>query len=50
MFYENVSWDGNIKKNNLRRYTNCRHCIPVDLILKHKQKGSRLGRVRNIIN
>jgi hypothetical protein len=38
MFYENVTWDGNIKKK-LERYTNCKHCIAVDLILKHKQKG-----------
>ena len=30
-------------------YTNWKHCIAVDLILKHNQKGSRLGRVRYII-
>jgi hypothetical protein len=28
---------------------NCKHCIAVDLILKHNQKGTMLGRVRYII-
>jgi hypothetical protein len=43
MFYENVTWDGNIKKK-LERYTNCKHCIAVDLILKHKHMiGRRLN-------
>ena len=45
MLYENVPWDGNIKKK-LGRYTICKHCIAVDLILKHNQKGSMLGRVK----
>jgi hypothetical protein len=44
LFYENVAWDGNIKKT-LGRYTNGKHCLAVDLILKHNQKGSRFGRV-----
>jgi hypothetical protein len=35
MFYENVSWDGHIKKEKIGRYTNCNHCIAVDLISKH---------------
>ena len=46
--YENVPWDGNIKKKFKTIY-NCKHCITVDLILKHNQKGSMLGRVRYII-
>jgi hypothetical protein len=33
----------------LRQYTNSKHFIAVDLILKHNRKGSRLGRVRYII-
>jgi len=32
MFYENVSWDGDIKKN-LERYTNCKHCFDFGLSL-----------------
>jgi hypothetical protein len=44
MFYEHVTWDGIIKKT-----FRTKHCIIVDLILKHNQKGSRLGRVRYII-
>jgi hypothetical protein len=39
MFYENVSWDGNIKKEKIGRYISCKHCIAVDLISKHNQKG-----------
>ena len=46
MFYENVSWDGHIKKEKIGRYTNCNHCIAVDLISKHNQKGTMLGRVK----
>jgi hypothetical protein len=42
---ENVTWDGNIKKK-IRTIYNCKHCIAVDLILKHNQKGSMLGRVK----
>ena len=45
MCYGNASWDVDIK-NNLGRYTNWKHCIVIDLILKHNQKGSRLGRIR----
>ena len=48
LFYENVTWDGNIK-NKIRTIYNCKHCIAVDLILKYNQKGSMLGRVRYII-
>ena len=48
MFYENVTWDGYIKKK-LGRYTNCIQCIAVVLILKHNQNGSRLVWVRYII-
>jgi hypothetical protein len=33
LFYENVTWDGNIK-NKIRTIYNCKHCIAVDLILK----------------
>ena len=45
MCYENVTWDGNIKKQNRTIY-NCKHCIAVDLILKHNQKDTMLGRVK----
>jgi hypothetical protein len=38
-----------ILRTKLGQYTNCKHCIAVDLILKHNQKGSMLGRVRYII-
>jgi hypothetical protein len=38
-----------ILRKKLGRYTNCQYCIAVDLILKHNQKGSMLGRVRYII-
>jgi len=38
-----------IIRQKLGQYTNCKHCIAVDLILKHNQKGSLLGRVRYII-
>ena len=38
-----------IIRKKLRRYTNCKHGIAVDLILKHNQKGTMLGRVRYII-
>jgi hypothetical protein len=31
MIYKNVTWDG----NNLGSYTNCKHCIAVDLILRY---------------
>ena len=48
MIYENVLWDGNIKKN-VGRYTNCKHFIAIDMILKHSLTGSRLGRVIYII-
>jgi hypothetical protein len=48
MFYGNVTWDGNIKIK-IGRYTNCNHYIAVELILKHKQKGLRFGRVSYII-
>jgi hypothetical protein len=37
-----------ILRKNLGRYTNCKHCIAVDLILK-QPKGPVLGRVRYII-
>jgi hypothetical protein len=37
-----MGWNINKK---LGRYTNCKHCIEVDLILMHNQKGLRLGRV-----
>jgi len=40
MFYENVTWDG-ICRQTLGRYTNCKYCIAIDLILKHNQKGSK---------
>jgi hypothetical protein len=42
LFYENITWDENIKGEKLGQYTNCKHCIAVDLILKYNQKG--LGR------
>jgi hypothetical protein len=45
LFYENVTWDGNIKKK-IRTIYNCKHCIAVDLIIKHNQKGTMLGRVK----
>ena len=35
VFYENVTWDKNIKEK-IRTIYNCKHCIAVDLILKHK--------------
>ena len=38
-----------VLRKNLGRYTNCKHCIAVDLIFKHNQKDSKLGRVRYII-
>jgi hypothetical protein len=38
LFYETVTWDGSIKKK-IRTIYNCKHCIAVDLILKHNQKG-----------
>jgi hypothetical protein len=41
---ENVTWDGNIKKK-IRTINNCKHCIAVDLILKHNRKGTMLGGV-----
>ena len=44
----NMGWEYILRKQ-LGRYTNWRHCIAVDLILKHNHKGSRLGRVRYII-
>ena len=48
LFYENVTWDRNIKKN-MTIYKLIKHCIAVDLILKHNKKGSMLGRVGYII-
>ena len=47
-FYENVTWDGYIKKK-IRTIYNCKHCIAVDLILKHNQTGTMLGRVRYML-
>jgi len=38
-----------ILRKKLGRYSKCKHCIAVDLILKHNQRGYRLGRVRHII-
>ena len=38
-----------ILRKKIGRYTNCKHCIAVDLLLNHNQKGSRWGRVRYII-
>ena len=38
----------NIKKK-IGRYTNCKHCLAIDLILKHNQKVTMLGRDRYII-
>ena len=35
-------------RKKLGRYTNCKHCIAIDLILKHNQKVTMLGRVRYI--
>ena len=46
IFYENVTWDGNIK-NKIRTIYNCKHCIAVDPILKHNQTGTMLVRVRS---
>jgi hypothetical protein len=48
LFYENVTWDGNIKKQ-IRTIYNYKHCIAVDLILKHNQTGTMLGRVRYML-
>jgi len=45
MFYENVTWDGNIKKT-IRTIYICKHCIAIDLIFKHNQKDAMLGRVQ----
>jgi hypothetical protein len=47
LFYENVAWNGNIK-NKIRTIYNCKHCI-ADLILKHNQNGTMLGRVKNYL-
>jgi hypothetical protein len=44
--WSNMGWNINKK---LGRYTNCKYCIEVDLILMYNQKGSRLGRVWYII-
>ena len=44
MFHEKVTWDGNIKKT-IRTIYNYKHCIAVDMILKHNQTGTMLGRV-----
>ena len=33
-----------ISRKKLERYTNCKHCIVVDLILKHSQKGFEVGK------
>ena len=38
-----------ILRKQLRRNTNCKHCIAVDMILKHNQKGLSLGRAKYII-
>ena len=48
MKIENVIWDGNIK-NKIRTIYNYKHCIAVDLILKHNQTGTMLGRVRYML-
>jgi hypothetical protein len=48
LFYENVTWDGNIKKK-LRTIYNYKHCIAVDLILKHNQTDTMLGRIRYML-
>jgi hypothetical protein len=48
LFYENVTWDGCIKKR-IRTIYNFKHCTAVDLILKHNQKGTMLGRVKNYL-
>jgi hypothetical protein len=48
LFYENVTWDGNIKKKIGTIY-NYKHCIAVDLISKHNQTGTMLGRVRYML-
>ena len=41
MFYEKVTLDGNIKEKTSGRYTNCKHCIAVDLMLKYSQNDSK---------
>ena len=38
MFYENVTWMGILRKQ-LGRYTNCKPCIAVDLILAKRALG-----------
>jgi hypothetical protein len=38
-----------ILRKKIKTIYNCKHCIAVDLILKHNQKGTMLGRVRYII-
>ena len=43
-FYEKITWDGNIKKKTSGRYTHCKDCIAVDLILKYSQNHSKLRR------
>ena len=48
LFYENVTWDGNIK-NKIRTIYNCKHCIAVDLILKQNQTGTMLGSQIHVI-
>jgi hypothetical protein len=48
LFYENVTWDGNIKKK-IKTIYNYKHCIAVDLTLKHNQTGTILGRVRYML-
>ena len=48
LFYENVTWDRNIKKK-IRKIYNYKHCIAVDLILKDNQTGTMLGRVRYML-
>ena len=42
--HENVTWDGNIKKT-IRTIYNYKHCIAGDLLLKHNQTVTMLGRV-----
>ena len=39
MLYEHVTWDGIIKKK-----FRTKHCIIVDLILKHNQRGLEVGK------
>ena len=48
MFYENVTWDQTIKKQ-FWAIINYKRCIQVDLILKHNQMGTILGRVRYML-